>query len=319
MIMKKEKKRKDGPGTLDESGAKFPSLSRTPSSLGDLKAQIRELPKGAVVHLKPRVVLDAKAISRIEVSGRTPSPFGSRMGDHTVAWQVLVDALCASLYDLPLTEAINKLDALQKYASQWMPDEKSQMRRLLRLVDKPRALADRLEDAAGRFDECLKAARSGIDEPAICQHLGQAIAYHLAYLNYLPFATVPAASQRGSPGGTEGHFRRTLLAFESGGPSAKPELEMEDLAGEKMNEKSDEEDEIDLIDRRRRQLTEALWGMFAFDAAIRESDIELAIDDSSLRKAEQQVAALGKLKTALVNLAKDSKNLSDTVDWVEEQ
>ncbi|HEY1669719.1 MAG TPA: hypothetical protein VGG54_28820, partial [Trebonia sp.] len=66
-----------------------------------------ELGAGIVVGLRPLVTTDENGkISKVSINGRTPSPFGRAMGDHTVAWQLLVDEVHASLYGKSLSDAI---------------------------------------------------------------------------------------------------------------------------------------------------------------------------------------------------------------------
>jgi hypothetical protein len=270
------------------------------SSLGDLRPQVRDdLPLGAEVWMRPRIVVSqAGLIDRIQVSGRTPSPFGARMGDHTVAWQALVDAVRAALYGLTLGQARAALLGLQDQAAAWTTDRGSGGIALLRLVVEPRHRADRLQDAAARCAQSIEAAGQAADDDERKGHLGQAIAYHLAYLNYLPFATVPAASARGSSGGTEGHFRQTLMAFESAPPAEPP---------------------VALDDASRAVLRTALWGLFAFDAAVRESHLEYVVDRTEVTTSAQQSATLARQAAALQALTTDASGLSRVTATAQEE
>lgn len=208
------------------------------------------------------------------------------MGDHTVAWQALVDALHASLSGLTLGAAIVKLIELQTVASRWMRDRDSDGRKLLILLDDRISRADRLEDAAGRAEDSLHTAQGAIekDTDAARRALATAIAFHLTYLNYLPFATVPPASERGSHGAGEGFARKTLTAYESAHP-------MPDGATAPVTP---------LLAS---QLHNALWALFAFDAALRESNFEYAIDKSAATKAITDRDALARLAGNIGDLA----------------
>jgi PAS domain-containing protein len=292
-------KKKTESDTTSES-AKKPTLGRTRSSLKNLTPTISEsAPKN---HLRPKVVLDEGKVIRVESSGRTPSPLGGRMGDHTVAWQVLLDALSASLFGLSLDDAIEELVELQEKVSKWMPTEDAPMLLLLRQTEWATTLATRLEDAAARFDSNWTDATTAEAVDAKCLALGQMIACHLAYLNYLPFATVPAESQRGSHGSGEGSLRKTLLTYEATESLKKPVLEEGD-SDEEIPDESAEEDPT-LV------LSGALWGMFAIDAAIRESDIVYAIDKTSLDTVRKQVDALADLTEKFVNFTAQPEKVS---------
>lgn len=224
------------------------------------------------------------------------------MGDHTVAWQVLVDVIQASLYGCSIASAIEKLEKMQAEASAWMTDLESTGMKLLRLLDLPRTRADLLEDSAGRYAESIKAAKESELESKKLASLGLAIAYHLSYLNYLPFATVPAASQRGSYGGTEGHFRKTLIMCESVDPSEMT-IDAKSLPESGSPPALDTE-----------ALRKALWGMFAFDAALRESDLEEVIVKSAVTVVAQQVNMLVHHADELASLVSDPKNLVDVTN-----
>src|SRR5579862_6621597 len=112
-----------------------PALARAGSSTL-VEAEHPELPLGASIRLRPRVVLDsAGKVAKIEISGRTPSPFGGAMGDHTVSWQALVDAVHADLHGLLLATAISVLRAEHEARTEWMRTAGSDGMLLLRELD----------------------------------------------------------------------------------------------------------------------------------------------------------------------------------------
>ncbi|WP_326558465.1 hypothetical protein [Micromonospora sp. NBC_01796] len=271
------------PSGLDRSGDEsdeenLPDASLTPQPHDNLPAM-------ATVRMKPLVVLDDEGnIKNLLISSqqRTPSPFGGPMGDHTVAWSALVDAVRASVHGLPVDEAVGVLRTAQEHAEAWMADPDSTGMRLLDMLpDKERRVGP-LEHWAwqvtAQLDTAASAAESG-DNRAAATALQQAIAHHLAYLNYLPFATVPAASERGSKGSAESAKRRRILAAEGAGPLADAELATDpDQAG---------------------NLRDDLWGMFAFDAALRESDAWLVLNPGLVDSVKADHAKLKALWTRL--------------------
>ncbi|MCM3925305.1 hypothetical protein ND748_27005 [Frankia sp. AiPs1] len=221
-----------------------------------------ELPIGARVLLSPRIGFTAGpagTIDAIQLRGRTPSPFGAAMGDHTVAWQALVDAVRAALHGRSAAEAVAELRVIHGAADRWQADAFSLTARLLaQLGDEAGARrVPRLEDADFRTVAALDRAAATPAQAAA--ELATAVAQHLAYLNYLPFATVPAAGSRGSVGSGEGTYRGTLVAFEQ---EKAPDV-AETLAA---------------TDPRRAALRTALWKLFAFDAALREATIPAVLD-----------------------------------------
>ena len=209
------------------------------------------------VLLRPRVEVKEDKITRVIISRlqRTPSPFGSRMGDHTVAWQAVVDQLSARLFGLSVAEAVNTLNERQRAVSEWMADADSDARKMLIQLEDAVARRTLLEDAAFQANELLESAAKADTAPAMQQGLEQAITWHLTYLNYLPFATVPAMSARGSHGSSEGRDRAVLLTEDRNGPPPTPAV----IAGNAA------------------ALRDALLGLFAFEAAMREANVEIAV------------------------------------------
>lgn len=73
------------------------------------------------------------------------------MGDHTVAWQALVDSVHALVHGLTLEEAIAEVEKRQKEVQAWMEPSASRDvigRRVFRLLDDPSARKPLLEDTA---------------------------------------------------------------------------------------------------------------------------------------------------------------------------
>jgi hypothetical protein len=255
-----------------------------------------ELPAGATVRMRPRVTAGADdRTNGIQVSGRTPSPFGGPMGDHTVAWQALVDAVRAQLHGLPVADAVVALLIAHGAASAWMDQPGSLGRLLLRQLGADATQRrPRLEDASFRVSDhaglASAAARDGDPAKALGE-LGRAVAYHLAYLNYLPFATVQAATARGSHGSGEGAYRKLLTDYERGSqPDATAQV-------------------LPPGDQGRTALTGALWALFDFRAAIRASHIRYVLDDSIATSTTADAAAL---EAGLADLVTISERLSDS-------
>ncbi|MEE4546716.1 hypothetical protein V2S66_32725 [Streptomyces sp. V4-01] len=233
-------------------------LKRTLTSL-DL-AEHPDLPAGAVVRLHPRLevgadgLIEQLVISRLQ---RTPSPFGSRMGDHTVAWQAVVDAVHSMVHGRTVPEAEVVLRERQKVVSSWMDDPGSHG---MKVFDQLEDRAERtllLEDAGWRVRTLLTPGPRATAEDRQAA-LEKAIAHHLAYVNYLPFATVPARSARGSRGSGEGSYRAHVLALERSGPPDLVPPASADTGGPEA-------------------MRAALWRLFAFDAAVRAADLDFAL------------------------------------------
>lgn len=262
--------------------------------------------------------ITALVFSRLQ---RTPSPLPGRMGDHTVAWQAIVDALRADLFGLDLAAAVEKLTARQEEAGAWMTEPQAGRLAMLYMLDDKLGRAHRLkrakllEDAAQRTADHLEAARRNLRNTAsdedVTAELRAAIAHHLAYLNYLPFATVPAESAGGSKSSGEGHARRCIVEFESSGrrrlhvtatdTTAQMETDDEPAPGEQgpsgagnttSGQSGDRDKGKDHLDEAEEDepgeplntsvitakgLRAALWGLFDFKAALRESGAQEAL------------------------------------------
>ena len=276
--------KKQRPSLDREATVILPPVDLQPPRRSELKRTLTplnlqhhaDLPSAAKVRLYPHLRIGGDGrISRLIISRlqRTPSPFkGGRMGDHTVAWQALVDSVCALVHGKTVLEAAAALRDRQNEVSAWMDDAESPVKKLLLKLEDSADRTVLLEDSAWQVTDLLKKAvaaaptsgsgprtdagtvRSSDRAEA---NLALAIAQHLAYLNYLPFATVPAKSARGSRGSGEGTHRAVVLEVEKVGP---PDL-VSPVGGR---------DRIAAV-------RDALWGLFAFDAALREAQTELAV------------------------------------------
>lgn len=257
------------------------TLKRTLTSL-DLKEHT-DLPARAVVRLHPRLKVGPDGritqliISRLQ---RTPSPFQGRMGDHTVAWQAIVDAVHSMVHGLTVQEAVGVLTERQKVVSSWMGDTASHGTKLLNQLEDRAERTMLLEDAGWRVRSRLtRQAATAADQQA---DLETAIAHHLAYVNYLPFATVPARSARGSRGSGEGTYRAHVLELEKSGPPDLVRPAPADAGGPAG-------------------MKAALWRLFAFDAAIREADLDFALQKSAVTDVVRTNKDLARLAQATVD------------------
>ncbi|MFI6918974.1 hypothetical protein ACIBIZ_03395 [Nonomuraea spiralis] len=264
---------------------------------GTVKFQARkhDLPAGGVVHLRPLVDLRGdtgpKKIAGILISRlqRTPSPFGNRMGDHTTSWQGVVDSVRAALYGKTVKEAATALLAMQATAQAQVSDPDGAARDLLMRLETVDAT-----DAAGRIEPLENSARLVAEQCAIAlsekneskaaQALATAVAQHLNFLNHLPFSTVPAASARGSTGSGEGTYRGALLAYEA--KAAKLAADKGTAAPKPRTYEQND-------------MRTALWKMFAFDAAMRESYVEYALNPQSYGDVAEQYSELQKVNDEL--------------------
>ncbi|MEV4393766.1 hypothetical protein [Nonomuraea sp. NPDC049607] len=258
-------------------------------------AREHDLPAGAVVHLRPLVDLRGDAgpkkiagvlISRLQ---RTPSPFGNRMGDHTTSWQGVVDSVRASLYGLTVKEAATALLSMQAAAQAQVSDPDGTARDLLMRLeavdaDDATSRVGPLENSARLVAEQCALALSEKNESKAAQALATAVAQHLNFLNHLPFSTVPPASARGSTGSGEGTYRGALLAYEV--KAAK--LAAEKGTGAPKPRQSEQN-----------EMRTALWKMFAFDASMRESYVEYALNPQSYGDVAKQYAELQSINTEL--------------------
>ncbi|URM98121.1 hypothetical protein LUW76_29245 [Actinomadura madurae] len=365
-------------GIGEESTAEESDPTQQDGTGFDLRPR-SDLGEGPKVRLRPQIVVEDGKIARVLFGRqRTPSPFGGgRMGDHTVAWQALVDSVHALVHGLTVEQAIARVEARQKEVQAWMESKDRNVigRRVFRLLDDRSARKPLLEDAAGRVGKLIGDAKEAwvkeqsttpppdegehaqpmpveqddqesikelisdaekLDENAILETvestldtaekaapparavdlLAQAIAYHLAYLNYLPFATVPARSARGSKTSGEATLRSVLIGIEKYADPAKglsaeefappPEDESAQVVegaseGSSTAPSSGREPSppsgtsvrhgIDL-DAVRDSVKEALWGLFAFDAAIREAEVELFVLPGELERQKNECKKL---------------------------
>ena len=288
----------------------------------------QELRPGADVRLRPLVCTDGDGrINKIAISGRTPSPFGRVMGDHTVAWQVVVDEVHALLYRKKINEAAALLKQAHAHASGWMQTTGTPGKQLLRYLEDNTARWERLEDATFHVNHYLD--RITVEtEAGQLTALGKAIAYHLAYLNYLPFETVPAMSARGSHGSGEGQRRGFLIAYERrcrhGQLGEIAALDEEPAAG--GDESSDlgepmETDEVELTaaeqTRTVRRLRDSAWGLFDFAAAVRESHLEYMLEPglaSTARNTRDVIADLAARMNAIATKLKAGRTQDALTD-----
>ncbi|MEO5874007.1 MAG: hypothetical protein ABIS86_22330 [Streptosporangiaceae bacterium] len=287
-----------------------------------------DLPVGKVVRLLPYLVVKEDKIASLSFGRmRTPSPHGSRMGDHTGSWASVVDEVHSLLYGLSLRGAMEALSDAQDTAEAWMGKPDSVGMKLFSLLDPDDAqsrlpvlgeYASQVETLlieVGRILDLDDATEAQMEEAT--EHLASAIAHHLAFQNFLPFATVPAQSAKGSTGSGEPAARAAVLRLESAAEderqresllenesptekdarekaekAALDKLDREDRAahtGERSKDRTlriDQEeaqrlqDEADAVVRAK----EGLWGLFSFEAALREAGIELAVSPAKIKE-----------------------------------
>ncbi|MFI6481265.1 hypothetical protein ACIBH1_25265 [Nonomuraea sp. NPDC050663] len=274
------------------------------------------------VHLRPSVLLadDHTRVWRVQISPspRTPSPFGSRMGDHTIAWAVHLDVIKAEMYGKTPAEAYAWLKAAHQDAVRWMADVDSDDTKRLRWLVDGDARAVRLEDSAYRAGQWLDKVDESVNlgrHAEIAERLSRAIAYHLAYVNYLPFSTVRNLKDR-STGSGEGRYRRTVLECER--HFAKP-AEMEvvtdpsRVAAKPVLTRGDTE----IIPRPEpepvkppdpEQVKEALWRLFSFDAALRETAVVYALSKEAANQPRVDTKEVEKLAIQLTKHLKQRKS-----------
>ncbi|AQZ62900.1 unnamed protein product [[Actinomadura] parvosata subsp. kistnae] len=266
------------------------------------------LPATAKVSLAPEALLTGvigpRWITTLAISGlqRTPSPFSGRMGDHTTAWQSVVDSIQAAVYGKPIEEAAAAVEALQKAAEASLKEPDGAGRLLFRWMEQIDAGSatgrlQRMEDAAQTVAEQCARARKATSEHEAAAALSAAVAQHLAFLNYLPFSTVPAASDRGSTGSGEGTHRAALLRYEI----------MAAIASSTRRTKKP------LPKPTQKELENAkaaVWGMFSFDAVLREAHIDYALNPAAAaqvaRQYDQLVAVDRRINDALEAVASDT-------------
>ncbi|WP_229068780.1 hypothetical protein [Actinoplanes sp. DH11] len=279
-----------GGAVRDTSSVSGPgSGSATTAAQTLLARRHDDLPAMTRVRMQPLVTLDDTArITNLQISSqqRTPSPFGGPMGDHTVAWSAIVDSIRARMHGQPIDKAIDLLGNAQRDAEGWMSQPDSAGMKLFDMLPDREQRVGPLENWAWLTATQLAAAKTAAaagDTAKAAAELQKAIANHLAYLNYLPFATVLAASAGGSKGSTENWKRQRILEVEKRGePKGAAALPDTDAG----------------------ILRDQLWGLFAFDAALRESDASLLFTDE-VAVAQAELTTLNGL----------SKRLSYEIEW----
>ncbi|GAA1640692.1 hypothetical protein GCM10009733_042210 [Nonomuraea maheshkhaliensis] len=278
----------------------------------------KDLPRGTVVKLYPVPRTEDDLLKTIGFSSlqRTPSPYGNRMGDHLTFWQGELDNLRFRLYDKTIDEAAEQLLEMQQEAQEWMsaPDSFG-MTQFDRLPDADSRVKP-LENYAYHVAElCDVAMDDGSTDKEAKDAFSGAVGQFLAYQNFLPYTTVRAATERGSTGSGEGASRKVLIAFEKEGIAAAEERRrlLAEQADSDESRDDTEEDEpreaLDEDDPMRQPLDDALWNGFAFDAAIRESDIWYVLDPSIVESISGSHQQLKDIADGLRNLTRDLKKV----------
>ncbi|MEU6716113.1 hypothetical protein ABZ897_31995 [Nonomuraea sp. NPDC046802] len=272
----------------EEPGATSHTAPRGPRPFS---VEPRELPRTQKVQLVPHVAVKGDTIESIAFGRtRTPSPYGNRMGDHTGSWTSVVDSVHALLYGKPIKETVRLLRDKQRKAEAWMSNEGSPGMKLWRTLE-PADQDKRqgaLEHYAHQVDDLLKQAENALSRPptdeagrqAVARApelLSEAIGHHLAYRNFLPYATVPAKSQTGSKGAGEGSARADVLAVET-----HPEATLSQEAQKKTRE--------------------SLWKLFSMEAAVREADIERVVAPTRSAEISQAIGEARKLSARVRGL-----------------
>jgi hypothetical protein len=277
-------------------GTVAPILAQTRTTAAPMAwtPQRHVLKEGQKVKLAPHVRLKGDRVAGLEVGRtRTPSPFGAKMGDHTGAWTTVVDDVHALVYGKTLAEAYQAVSRRQTEVEAWTADPNSLGRRLWDLDADLAARQPVMETYAAEVRDALKGTPTA-------EGLAKAIAHHLAFRNFLPYATVPAKGKIGSKGSGEGAARAAALvpdlakeaqtqrdeetkeqrtrrlARENekrhllGQLEARRQLgEPEAVTRERLRKEKEAEDtrKENIIPKAR----EGLWKLFSFDAAIREA------------------------------------------------
>ncbi|GAA3231098.1 hypothetical protein [Actinocorallia longicatena] len=279
--------------------------SRTPWQVAQ-----HPLTDGQKVKLSPFVRVKEGRISALAVGRmRTPSPFGSKMGDHTAAWTTVVDDMQALVHGKTVAEACAALAERQLHAEEWTGKPDSVGMRLWN------SLEERDRDARKPVLETYASeVRSALQNPQTAEGLAKAIAHHLAYLNFLPYATVPAKGKTGSKGSGEGSARAAVLAVDMRLEAERQRAEMleaEKLPQNKAKKEAREKREKEAsdlaadIERRMQKLEtkeetlarhkreeeaaaerertflprahEGLWKLFSLEAVVREARLERVV------------------------------------------
>ncbi|GAA3231090.1 hypothetical protein [Actinocorallia longicatena] len=232
--------------------------------------QARTLREGEKVKLAPHVRLKNDVIAGVAVGRmRTPSPFGAKMGDHTAAWATVVDDVHALVFGKTLAEAAEALLERQDESEAWtgQPDSAG-MKAWNSLEQQDR---DHRQDVLETYAASTRALLSV--RPLTPQLIGSAMANHLAFLNFLPYATVPAASERGSKGSGEGTARARALA---------PDLAV--VVGGQAPE--------DVPPPVLQKASEGMWGLLSLDAAVREACVDQIVAPSAHAALTERVEKL---------------------------
>ncbi|NUT43778.1 MAG: hypothetical protein HOV86_27675 [Thermoactinospora sp.] len=229
-----------------------------------------------------------------------------------------LDVIKAEMYGKTPAEAFAWLKETHQDAVRWMADVDSDDTKRLRWLADSDARAVRLEDSAFRAKHWLDQAHESVSlgRPAeIAERLGRAIAYHLAYVNYLPFSTVRNLKDR-STGSAEGHYRRTILECERhfakqtemevvadpSGVAAKPVLARQDTEiiprPEPEPAKAPDPE----------QVKEALWRLFSFDAALRETAVVYALSKEAANQPRVDTKEVEKLAIQLTKHLRQRKS-----------
>ncbi|MFI6317014.1 hypothetical protein ACIBG8_05825 [Nonomuraea sp. NPDC050556] len=291
-----------------------------------------DLPKGAIVHLRPAVLLsgDKSRVTRVGISPkpRTPSPFGNRMGDHTIAWQVHLDAIKAMFFGQTPNAAHDLLKSLHTEATHWMPDVNSDQAVRLSWLDDADARAELLEDASYHTLHHLTDAERELlnghaDQGAAA--LSAAIAHHLAYVNYLPFSTVRNLSSRGSIGSAEGHQRRIVMTYERHVLAQETKKPDEGMVVEAKPKPTLPRSDTVVITPEQQppvelppqpptagEVKQALWRLFSFDAALRETGLDYLLVPTKVAAMRAEYDELSKMSESLTKHI--SKRLSFILD-----
>ncbi|GAA3231095.1 hypothetical protein [Actinocorallia longicatena] len=278
------------------------------------------LKEGQKVKLSPHVRMKGDRIARLAVGRmRTPSPFGAKMGDHTSAWTVAVDDVHALVHGKTLAEAAGDLMARQLESEAWIGQPRSIGRQVWDLYGE-----NDLKQRQPVLETYAYEVRDALKNPLTAEGLAKAVAHHLAFRNFLPFATVPAKGKIGSKGSGESAARAAALA---------PDLERE------RRRQIDEETEAQRLRRKKREQAEqvladqieawtqeeetkeetllrheaqeqarlereqnvmpraeaGLWKLFSLDAALREARADRVVAPARHRELVETVQRVRKL------------------------
>ncbi len=308
-----KKSRLDG----DFTGSVTPIVVSAPVKTTFTIAEHTSLPAMTKVKLLPSIATKNGAITGISFGrNRTPSPFGNRMGDHTGSWASVVDSVHARLFGKNVNGALAELETMQAEAQAWMRDDTSVGMRMWNLLDPADQLKRQpvLENYAFQVGDLIEKARTVLKSRGLtpdtqaaadtnaAELLAQAAAHHLAYLNFLPFATVPAKSGR-STGSGEGTSRAKALAIEldveadrqwndylkTESPKDKEERLKEEKAAKLAQAQAETPEETEQREKaaaeqaaadkvkQRRDALDGLWGLFSMDAAVRTADLDRVV------------------------------------------